>query len=117
MKLKLLLSLTLSAVMASAVLAAEPVPAAPDVAATAATAAAGEVALPDELLAQFTPEPTYKIGMKPGPCTVSVTCAPGYVIRCSGQNVCYWKVHSSWSNPGYVECDGFRTTCTILPIE
>jgi hypothetical protein len=111
MKLKLLLSLTLSAVMAGAVLAAEPVPVAPGQAVTE------EVALPDELLAQLTPEPTYKIGMKPGPCSVSVTCAPGYVIRCSGQSVCYWKVHSSWSNPGYVECDGFRTTCTILPVE
>lgn len=109
MKLKLLLSLALVLLTAGTVLAAEPVPVAPD-------QAAEEVALPDELLAQLTPEPTDKIGWKQGPCTVSVTCSPGYVVSCSGQNVCYWKVHSSWSNPGYVECDGFRTTC-ILSIE
>lgn len=109
MKLKLLLSLALVAVITGPVLAAEPVPVAPDSAATE------EVALPDELLAQLTPEPTYKIGMKPGPCTVSVTCAPGYVVSCSSQTACYWKVHSSWSNPGYVQCNGVRTTCTISP--
>jgi hypothetical protein len=109
LKLKLLLCFTLSTVIASAVLAAEPVSVTPDQTATE------EVGLPDELTAHLTPEPTYRIGMKQGPCTVSVTCAPSYVISCSGQNVCYWKVHSSWSNPGYVECDGFRTTCTILP--
>ncbi|HYG63138.1 MAG TPA: hypothetical protein VEL74_11195 [Thermoanaerobaculia bacterium] len=114
MKLKLLLSLALVTLTAGSALAAEPVPVAPESAVTSA-AAAEEVALPDELLAQLTPEPTDKIGWKQGPCTVSVTCAPGYVVRCTGQDSCSWKGHSSWSNPGYVECDGFRTTCTILP--
>jgi hypothetical protein len=112
MKLRLLLSLVLLASITGSALAAEPAPAAPETAVSPQTAAA-EAALPDELLAQLTPEPTYKIGMKPGPCTVSVTCAPGYVISCSSQSVCYWKVHSSWSNPGYVECNGIRTTCTL----
>jgi hypothetical protein len=114
MKLRLLLSLVLLASITGSALAAEPVSAAPETAVSPQTAAA-EVALPDELAAQLTPKPTYKIGMKPGPCTVSVTCAPGWVISCSGQTVCYWKVHSSWTNPGYVECDGRRTTCAITP--
>ncbi|HYG63139.1 MAG TPA: hypothetical protein VEL74_11200 [Thermoanaerobaculia bacterium] len=114
MKLKLLLSLALIILTAGSALAAEPVTVAPESAVTS-DAAADEVALPDELAAQLTPEPTYKIGVKHGPCSVSVTCAPGWVISCSGQSICYWKVHSSWSNPGYVECDGRRTTCLLTP--
>jgi hypothetical protein len=111
-KLTILLSLSLITLTAGAALADEAVAITPETAVTS-EAPAGEVALPDELAAQLTPKPDYKIGMKQGPCTVSVTCAPGYVVSCSGQRVCYWKVHSSWSNPGYVECDGFRTTCNL----
>jgi len=62
------------------------------------------------------PEPTPAYGMKAGPCTVAVACLNGYPIGCTGQTVCYWKVDSMTSR-GFVECDGVRTTCSVLPLE
>ena len=53
-----------------------------------------------------------------GPCTVEVTCIDDYTISCSGLSYCMWRDdRASPSFPsyrGFVECDGFRTTCTTI---
>lgn len=100
---------------AGSALTAETSPAAAEVAPPDSTSSAHEqVALPDQIAGQLTPEPLDRIGVKNGPCTVLVQC-PGFTISCSGNNICYWKVHTSWASPGFVECDGRRTTCQISP--
>lgn len=111
-KLTFLLSLSLVTLTAGAALADEPAPVAHEPAVTS-QAPADEVALPAELAARLTPEPIYKLGIKYGPCSVSVSCGGLYTISCEGQNVCTWKVHTSWSNYGFVECDGVQTRCTL----
>lgn len=73
--------------------------------------ASAEVVLPAEITGQLTPEPTYRYGMKNGPCTVSVSCVGSYTIRCSGDSVCYWRADSTTYPRGFVECDGERTYC------
>ncbi len=73
--------------------------------------ASATTTLPEEITNELTPDPTYRYGMKNGPCTVSVTCIGSSAISCSGQTICYWKVDSLTHGRGFVECDGFRTTC------
>ena len=110
LKTCLLMAAVLTILIAGPVLAAE----APATAPEATPKASAEQALPAEITGQITPAPTYRYGMKPGPCSVAVTCIGNYTISCSGQTVCYWKLDSS--NPslrGFVECDGYRTWCTF----
>jgi hypothetical protein len=60
----------------------------------------------------FLPDPEYKYGIIfPGPCTVSVPCEDGSTVQCSGQTRCTWFYGNP--GPGFVECDGRRTTCPL----
>ena len=107
-KTRLLMAAVLATLIAGPVLAAE----APATAPAPTPKASVELVLPAEITGQITPAPTFRYGMKQGPC--SVACIGNYTISCSGQTVCYWKVDSS--NPslrGFVECDGNRTYCTF----
>lgn len=109
---RLLLAAVLATLIAGPALAAD----APATAPEACPKPSAEMTLPAEITGQITPAPTYRYGMKPGPCSVSVTCIGNYTIYCSGQTVCYWKVDNS--NPslrGFVECDGNRIYCVFDP--
>ena len=107
LKTRLLMAAVLAVLTAGAALAAETPTAAPEPTA----AASAQVTLPDQITGQLTPTPEFRYGMKPGPCSVAVTCLGNITISCSGQTVCYWKVDSI-SSRGFVECDGNRTTCS-----
>ena len=107
LKRSLLTAAMLATLIAGPALAADSSAAAPE----PTRPASAEAILPDEITDQFTPEPTYRYGMKNGPCTVSVSCIGSNTIRCSGQTICYWKMDSPTYGGGFVECDGFRTTC------
>ncbi len=73
------------------------------------TATAAPAPLADTGL--FTPAPVNRVGTHNGPCTVSVTCRIGTTLTCTGQGSCQWKGDGIPSFPGYVQCDGFRTSC------
>jgi len=111
-KMPFLMVSVLATLMAGSASAADTSNAAP-ASAPAAPVAPAEV-LPDEILSQLTPEPTYQYGVQSGPCTVSVTCIGNYTVNCYGDTVCYWRVDST--NPysrGFVECDGSRLSCSV----
>lgn len=112
LKTRLMMAAVLATLIAGPALAAEPA----DPASEPTPKAAAESILPAEITSQITPAPTYRYGMKQGPCFVSVPCIGNYTISCSGQTVCYWKYDSSNPNQrGFVECDGQRTTCSFEP--
>jgi len=115
-KIGLLLVWTLVPLVAGAAWAGGPAFPATETAAVASTAAA-PTALPDRLAAQLTPKPENKIAYVGGPCTAEVACIDDYTISCSGWSYCMWRedrVSSFLSSRGFVECDGFRTTCTTI---
>lgn len=116
-KIGLLMVWTLVPLVAGAAWAGEPASPATETAAVASTTAA-PAALPDSLAAQLTPKPEKKIAYVGGPCTAQVTCVDEYTISCSGLQYCMWRNDSApsglLSNRGFVECDGFRTTCTTV---
>jgi hypothetical protein len=116
-KIGLLMIWTLVPLAAGAAWAGGPAFPATETAAVASTTAV-PAALPDGLVAQLTPKPENKIAYVGGPCTAEVTCVDGYTISCSGLSYCMWRGDSvSPSFPsfrGFVECDGFRTTCTTV---
>jgi hypothetical protein len=116
-KIGLLMIWTLLLLVAGAASAGEPAFPATETAVVGSTAAA-PIDLPDKLVAQLTPKPENKIAYVGGPCTAEVTCVDDYIISCSGLSYCMWRddrvVSGFPSYRGFVECDGFRTTCTTI---
>ncbi|MES1245536.1 MAG: hypothetical protein ABUT39_28280 [Acidobacteriota bacterium] len=111
LKTRLLMAAVLAALIAGPAFAAETPVSAPSTPTVVPTVVA-QVDLPAEITG--VPAPTYRYGMKQGPCNVAVTCIGNYTISCAGQTVCYWKLDNP--NPslrGFVECDGYRTWCTF----
>jgi hypothetical protein len=116
-KIGVLMIWTLVSLVAGAAWAGGPAFQATETAAVASTRAV-PTALPDGLIAQLNPKPENKIAYVGGPCTAEVTCADDYTISCFGLSYCMWRQDSVIpdfpSYRGFVECDGFRTTCTTV---
>ena len=85
---------------------------APAPAAQPAQPAAAESSAPVTLSDLFTPAPLLRIGIQNGPCNVSVDCRNGATIYCAGRVACNWKGDGFPGSPGFVDCDGVKTTCT-----
>ncbi|QSQ22366.1 hypothetical protein JY651_45825 [Pyxidicoccus parkwayensis] len=64
--------------------------------------------------AVLVPVAAYAYGYEPGPCEISVECTTGEVVTCAGVDSCLWRYDDShYPNfRGFVECDGYRYTCT-----
>jgi hypothetical protein len=73
-----------------------------------------EITAPSAPIADlFTPAPVNKYGWISGPCSVTVTCFDGHVLRCGGLANCYWRYDANPPLPlGFVECDRNRIYCT-----
>ncbi|QSQ20384.1 hypothetical protein JY651_34755 [Pyxidicoccus parkwayensis] len=60
------------------------------------------------------PAVAWAYGQKAGPCSVSVPCADGSTVSCSGAKVCYWR-YDAPASTGFVECDSYgRIYCNLL---